>query len=122
MSSRTPYRVLVVEDEILIALDLQHTLEDAGYEVIGPHENVADSLATIATAHPDAAILDVQLDGEDVFPVAEQLKAEGVPIVFHSGHAEPAQLQERFPEARFCSKPCTPALLESELRIAIEGA
>ncbi|WP_265587719.1 response regulator [Sphingomicrobium arenosum] len=121
MSSGQPYKILVVEDEILIAIDIQHTLEDAGYAVIGPHENVADSLATIDLGKPDAAILDVQLDGEDVFPVAERLKADGVPIVFHSGHAEPAKLHERFPEARFCSKPCTPGLLEDELRIAIEG-
>lgn len=112
-------RILVVEDEILIALDIQHALEDAGFEVVGPHENVADSLRALEHVRPDAAILDVQLDGEDVFPVAEMLHRAGIPIVFHSGHAEPALLQERFPSSRFCSKPCMPGLLERELRVAI---
>lgn len=60
---------------------------------------------------PDSAILDVQLDGEDVELVANSLSQNDVPIIFHSGHAKPCELEARFPNSKFCGKPCTPQLL-----------
>ncbi|MCM8558373.1 response regulator [Sphingomicrobium sediminis] len=122
MPSGTACRILVVEDEILIAMDMEHMLEDAGYGVMGAFSNVADSLRALDKEDkPAAAILDVQLDGEDVFPVADRLGELGVPIVFHSGHAEPAKLAEQYPDARFCVKPCTPNILTAEVEAAIAG-
>ena len=101
---------------------MAHTLEDAGYAVIGPFENVADSLEAIAAQMPDGAILDVQLDGEDVELVANSLNQNGVPIVFHSGHAKPCELEARYPDSRFCGKPCTPTLLIDTVADALESA
>lgn len=95
----------------MIALDIAHTLEDAGFTVIGPHESVADSLEQLAEGMPDGAILDVQLDGEDIELVANALTMNDVPIIFHSGHAKPGDLEVRFPGSHFCGKPCTPSHL-----------
>ena len=113
----------MVEDEFVIAIDLQHMLEDAGFQVMGPHENVGDSLEHLADADglPDAAILDVQLDGEDVMMLAEQLRLKNVPIVFHSGHAEPQDLEEKFPGSFFCGKPCSPERLSATLKSALRA-
>lgn len=90
--------------------------------MIGPFENVADSLDAIAEHLPDSAILDVQLDGEDVELVANSLKRNGVPIIFHSGHAKPAELEARFPNSHFCGKPCTPQTLIETVRVSLNGA
>ncbi|MBB3762998.1 response regulator [Sphingomicrobium lutaoense] len=112
-------KILVVEDEYLIALDITHTLEDAGFLVVGPHETVADSLEQLAEGMPDCAILDVQLDGEDIELVAVALTNNQVPIIFHSGHAKPSDLEQRFPGSYFCGKPCTPSHLIQTLRTAV---
>ena len=101
----------MVEDEYIIALDIAHTLEDAGCEVLGPCENVAGALAMIERERPDCAVLDVQLSRETVHPVAHTLVELDVPIVFHSGHALPQELAVDFPGAGFCSKPCAPQRL-----------
>ena len=80
-------RVLVVEDEYVIAQDLKSSLENAGAEVLGPVPSVARAMALLdADAAPDAAILDVNLGTEDVFPVAEALRERGVPFVFATGY------------------------------------
>lgn len=69
---------------------------------------------------PDAAILDVQLNGEDVMMLAEQLRLREVPIIFHSGHAKPCDLEERFPGSHFCGKPCTPQMLTQTIEEALD--
>ncbi len=79
-------RILVVEDEFLIALDLEVTLETAGYRVIGPALNVSAALQLLKADRPDAAILDVNLAGERVTPVAEALRAMSVPFILASGY------------------------------------
>lgn len=80
-------RVLVVEDDYLLAQDLRNELEDAGAEVMGPVPSVAEAMALLATgAPPDAAILDVNLGGEMVFPLADMLRAQSVPFMFVTGY------------------------------------
>ena len=80
-------RILVVEDEYLLAQDLARELEDLGAEVLGPVPSVEEALALLdAEAPPDAAILDVNLGGEMVFPVAEALRERGVPFLFATGY------------------------------------
>lgn len=109
MTNDHPNKIMVVEDEFVIAMDLQHMLEDEGYEVLGPHVSVSEALCDLADdlRMPDAAVLDVQLDGEDVMLLAEQLRLRNIPIVFHSGHAKPEDLEKRFPGSFFCAKPCS---------------
>ncbi len=79
--SSHPPRVLVVEDEFFIAMELMSVLIDGGFEVIGPVTTVALALESIKRHQPDAAVLDVNLDGESVTPVAHLLHSLGVPFV-----------------------------------------
>lgn len=86
-------RLLVVEDEFVIALDLQNLLEAAGHEVVALAASVPDALALLAVEAPgrqqpllDGAVLDVNLRGEPATPVADALAARGVPFVFVSGY------------------------------------
>jgi DNA-binding response OmpR family regulator len=83
---RQVFRVLVVEDEFLIAMDLAGLLQGAGFGVAGPVSSVAAALDCIHAERPDAAILDVSLRGERVTAVAEVLSAIRVPFVLASAH------------------------------------
>ncbi|HEX2527226.1 MAG TPA: hypothetical protein VHL31_13140 [Geminicoccus sp.] len=80
-------RVLVVEDVYVIADDLQHELEHAGAEVVGPVPTL-DAAMKLVTAGPgiDGAVLDVELNGQKVFPLAAELSNRGVPFVFVTGY------------------------------------
>jgi CheY-like chemotaxis protein len=83
-------RVLVVEDEYLIAIDLASALEDAGAEVVGPTGTVAGALELLEKhgGHLDGAVLDVNVGDERVYPVADALAARGVPFVLATGYDE----------------------------------
>ena len=78
-------RILVLEDEALIALDLQATLADAGWDVLGPAGNLARARQFVAAADPDLACLDLNLGKETSHDFARELLARGVPVVFISG-------------------------------------
>jgi CheY-like chemotaxis protein len=91
-------RILVVEDEILISMLLEDMLADLGYEVAATASRVDEALALARTAEIHAAILDVNLNGEDVFPVADVLAGRSIPFVFATGYGErvlPAAYKER---------------------------
>lgn len=79
-------RILVAEDEVLIADELSAELEASGALVLGPYRRVAEALACIEREERiDGAILDIDLGGEEVFPVATALRDQGVPFVFATG-------------------------------------
>ena len=69
--------VLIVEDELFVAMDIQDMLEAAGFETIGPCDTVTEALATIEVTLPDCAVLDVKLRDGEVFAVADRLDALG---------------------------------------------
>jgi len=79
-------RILVVEDEFLIAQDIRRVLRAEGYEVVGPIAGLDAALSVAARDDLDGAVLDLNLRGELVFPLAEQLQARGVPILFTTGY------------------------------------
>jgi CheY-like chemotaxis protein len=84
-------RILVVEDEYLIAMEVKHWLQAAGAEVLGPVPRVDPALDLIDDQRPDAAVLDVNLgSGDDVYPVADKLTVLGVPYLFATADARPA--------------------------------
>jgi CheY-like chemotaxis protein len=95
----TPFsglRVLVVEDELLIALALEDILLSLDCEVVGPVAQVDEALQ-LATSEPfDGALLDVNVRGRLVYPVAEALMARSVPIVFCSGYSDTGIMPSRF--------------------------
>jgi CheY-like chemotaxis protein len=79
-------KVLVVEDECLIAEDIAALLRELGAEVIGPAESLPQAIRLLQNGdRPDAALLDIDLDGTAVFPLAEQLRSAGVPMLFLTG-------------------------------------
>ena len=98
-------RLLLVEDEYLLALYMSELLGDMGIEIVGPVSCVADALALIEQEPAiDAAILDVNLAGEAVFPVADRLEERRVPFAFASGY-DPALMPARFRDIAVCQKP-----------------
>ena len=109
--------ILIVEDELLIALDLQVTLEDEGAQtvVVGTVAEALSQISAVAERAFDAAVLDVRLGREEVFPVADVLARQGVPIVFHSGHARASDLAETYPRASVLSKQAPPERLVAAL-------
>jgi DNA-binding response OmpR family regulator len=98
-------RILIVEDEAMLALDLSFAMQDLGAVVVGPVSRLRPALDLAGRDPPDAAVLDVDLAGEAVFPLADRLLAEGVPILFHTGHHDPHELARRYAGARVCPKP-----------------
>jgi two-component system, response regulator PdtaR len=84
--------VLVVEDEFLIAMDLELLLLRHGWRVLGPATTVVGALRLLQGETPDVALLDVNLRGEPVTPVAEALRARGVPFVLASAYDGTTQL------------------------------
>ena len=79
-------KILIVEDEFIIALDLQLRFENWGWRVLGPAPDVASALQLLETERPSAALLDVNLGSELVTPVAERLKACEIPFVMASAN------------------------------------
>lgn len=108
-------RALVVEDEALIAMDLVATLRRAGCVVVGPARRVAPALLLVAgDPRPDVALLDVNLGGEPVVPVADALAGRDIPFVLITGYGRDA-LPERFRDRPLLGKPCAAAPLLATL-------
>ncbi len=89
-------RILVAEDDFLVAMDLEDLLGNQGWTVVGPLPTVEAALERIAETSPDAAVLDVDMAGERSMPVAAALKARGVPFVLVTGYTA-----VQLPEAEF---------------------
>src|SRR3954453_953882 len=102
-------RVLVAEDDTLVALDLMMTLQTAGYVVVGPASSVAEALTIVDSAPPDAALLDVRFVAGNTALVAAPLRVGGVPFVVltdDEGLLEPA-----LADAPRLAKPAQPEAL-----------
>jgi CheY-like chemotaxis protein len=101
-------RVLVVEDEFIIALELQSNFEDAGAEVVGPAYTLAEALELATHADITAATLDLQLMRDSVAPVARVLARRGIPFVFYSGQPPGDRVIAEWPRYKAVSKPAQP--------------
>jgi DNA-binding response OmpR family regulator len=121
MSDQRGRRFLIVEDEFMIAMILEDYLTDIGFEAKWQAENIPDALAIIA-ANPDidGAILDVNLHGEPVRPVADALTARGVPFCFITGYG--AGASTGYPDAPIISKPFDMETFHTTVRELIAGA
>jgi DNA-binding response OmpR family regulator len=106
-------RVLIVEDDPLIAMDLQHILEDAGGVVIGPADSLASAFAIVQRDQVDAAVLDVRLETGDSLPLANLLHERGVPFLFQT--SDPDLIQGLYAGVPVLRKPFRPAELVAEL-------
>jgi CheY-like chemotaxis protein len=101
----TGKRVLIVEDEVLIALDTQDALTEAGYVVVGPATSVPAGLTLIESEQIDAAVLDVYLGGIYVWPVADALRRRGVPFVLMTGFSAGLDVPANFQSVPRLGKP-----------------
>ncbi|MGY4515084.1 response regulator [Lysobacter sp. HA18] len=98
-------RLLLVEDEYVLALGLADALGDMGAVVLGPVTTVEDALGLVERVPEiDAAVLDVNLGQQVVYPVADALIARGIPFLFSTAN-EPGALPERFAHMPVCRKP-----------------
>lgn len=98
-------RILVVEDQCAVALDLCEGLDREGASVLGPALSVEDALQMLeSSGRPDVAVLDIRLSGGPVYPVADRLQELGVPYVFTTA-CEPSEIPERYRRAPRFEKP-----------------
>lgn len=104
-------RVMIVEDDLLIARELTLRLEDEGAEIVGPVVSVTGALKLLESAAVDGAILDVTLHRQSVAPVAEWLLSRQVPFLFHTGQGLPPELKSKHPDLPVILKPSSPVKL-----------
>ncbi|MFZ1108237.1 MAG: response regulator [Rhodomicrobium sp.] len=108
-------RVLVVEDEPLIAFDVADHLREAGFEVAGPAASVPAALKLLEAGGCDLAVLDVNLGRETAAPIAAALAARSLPFIALSGYSS-GQFPAGFENAPVLTKPVDPKQLVAELR------
>lgn len=101
-------RVMVVEDEMLVSLLIEDVLTDEQCTIVGPFDQIKDALDAARTEPLDLAVLDVNIAGAKVYPVAEVLAARRIPFLLLSGYGQNAVPKDR-PNWRVCSKPFKPA-------------
>ncbi|HEX9806527.1 MAG TPA: response regulator [Alteraurantiacibacter sp.] len=121
-NQKKPPKILVVEDEFIVAYDLCETVKDEGYAPMGPFGSVRTAEKALESERPDCALLDVQLVEGEVFELADRLINDGVPVIFHSGHARTSDLCDRYPGVTALEKPCPPSELIVALRLGVEKA
>ncbi len=97
-------RILVVDDEPLIAMMLTDWLAEQGVETAGPAHTVAQALSVIDAIKIDAAVLDISLGDDDCYAVADMLASRGIPFAFATGHSSDS-LAERFKGVATVTKP-----------------
>jgi CheY-like chemotaxis protein len=114
-------RVLVVEDEYLIRMLLEDMLSDLGYSIAAAVGTVAEASALASKGDFNAAILDVNLDGQEIYPVADILKERGLPFVFVTGYGERA-LPDRYRDRPALQKPFQAEQLSKALTGLIAAA
>ncbi len=103
----TELLVLVVEDEILIALGVQSVLEEANADHVEVVTSVSAAKTFVQARKPSLVVLDVRLTDGSSYDLARDLLDDKIPVVFHSAHTDQEDV-ERFPDAEFCPKPSTP--------------
>ncbi len=98
-------------------MDIEAELEERGAIVRGPVTRLSEGLPIVADSdqHVDVAILDINLQGKEVYPIAEVLVARGIPFLFHTGHGEAERLRARFSDAPVCNKPVQTEFLVDEV-------
>lgn len=109
-------RILVAEDEYMLMDELCSDLARAGARVIGPAASLSDVLLLLSSEeHLDGAVVDINLDGEKVFPAAEILQDRGVPFIFTTGY-DAGSIPVRFATIIRCEKPVRAEALTRAIR------
>lgn len=110
-------RILIAEDNLFAAMELEQALVDLGCAPVGPVAQVNEAMGLARQGNLDLALLDVDLRGEQVFAVAEELERRGVPVIFASGYDQDEAFPAPFAHHPRLGKPYS----EDELRRVLEG-
>ena len=84
----TCLRVLVVEDEMMVSMLIEDMLEDLGCQVVGPASRLEEAIELVNSVELDCAVLDVNLGGQPIFPLADLLREKGAPFAFATGYGD----------------------------------
>jgi len=103
----TGSRVLIVEDEFIIALEIQSTLEEAGATVVGPALTLSAALEYVARENISAAMLDIRLGSDCAAPVAAALAERHIPFLFYTGQPAGDPVRRAWPQVKALSKPAS---------------
>jgi two-component SAPR family response regulator len=109
------YSVLLVEDDYFIASDMRDSLEDLGCHVMGPFASVEEPLGALDARTPDIAILDVNLSGDAVYPLASALRARKIPMLFVTGY-DPRSINDQYQSVPRLMKPINGRQLQKAVR------
>ena len=116
-----PLRILIVEDEMLVAMNIEDMLLDLGHEVAGLASRLEPALSLAREAAFDLAVLDVNLAGKASFPVAAALAKRGIPFLFATGYGAQG-ITEEFRQAPVLQKPFRARELDAALRATAAAA
>ena len=115
-------RVLVVEDDPLLLLELESILQDAGAEIVACCRNVKDGLMAVEKNGVAAAILDVRIGRTTIAPVARQLAKRGTPFLFYTGQVENDPALAEWSDHVVLSKPARPATIVAAVALLLEDS
>jgi CheY-like chemotaxis protein len=112
------YRVLVVEDEALLAWEISHALESAGFDVVGSAPSVSRAEDLVSETQPDVVLLDLNLGAERGETLARMLAERDIPFVFVTGHVQ-ADIDPDFQDRPYLRKPVRTDLLVAAITVAV---
>lgn len=121
MTGQTAKRVLIVEDEVLIAMNLEDMLNELGHEVVGQATRIDKAMELARESDIDFAVLDINLVGKQSFPVADILRERGIPFAFASGNG-PEGLIDRYRDVPALQKPYAQEDLERTIARVFRGS
>lgn len=101
-------RVLILDDEALIAYDLADTVQSSGREVVGPAISLKEARQLFEERHPDVALLDINIRGETIWQLAGEMRAAGCRLIFCSANNAPSDRNDAFADCTFIPKPSAP--------------
>lgn len=97
-------RLMIVEDEALVAMAITEMMTELGYKIVGPYSRISEAMAALKNGGIDGAVLDINLCGQLVYPLADTLVAEGIPFVFVTGYGAES-MERRFSNVPTLQKP-----------------
>lgn len=116
------HRILIVEDEIFIGLELEQVMRDTGADVVGPAVSVPEALRLIESHAITAAVLDLQLGKQDSIPVAQRLTEAGIPFIFQTGIPDISALAKDWPGVPILRKLAPPEKLVAAVLAVVDTA
>jgi DNA-binding response OmpR family regulator len=115
-------RILLVEDDLLIAMEMEEVLRDLGCEVVGPFGRLSDALTATDDEALDGAIIDLNLRGEMSFPLIDTLRRKSVPCLLCSGYADLPEMPSKLGGIPKLAKPCNHEALIAAMRTVFTPA